>query len=250
MIRTAHRATALAAAALIVLPAALTAQDLSLDEVLARLYESAGGPDEWEQVRSMRMSGRMIVGQDVEAPFTMISKRPNKTRVEFTVQGMTGIQAFDGETAWMVMPFTGDSDPQRMPDAQAEAMRADADFDGLLVNWERQGHTIELAGRDQIDDRDVYTLDVTLSNGEARRVHIDAESFVPTRITGSRTAQGMELEFETVLDDYRPVGDLLIAHSVETRVIGAPGSEAMLIDSIELNIDVPDSVFEMPPPGM
>ncbi|MFW6078908.1 MAG: hypothetical protein ACODAE_04765 [Gemmatimonadota bacterium] len=250
MIRTVHRATALATAALTILPAALTAQDLSLEEVLERHYESAGGPDEWEEVRSMRMSGRMIVGQDLEAPFTMLSKRPNKTRVEFTAQGMTGIQAFDGETAWMVMPFTGNSDPQRMPDAQAEAMRADADFDGLLVNWEQQGHTIELAGRDQIDDRDVYTLDVTLSNGEARRVHIDAESFMPIKITGSRTAQGMELEFETELGDYRPVGDLLIAHSVETRVVGAPGSEAMLIDSIELNVDVPDSVFEMPPPGM
>ena len=35
------------------------------------------------------------------------------------MQGMTGIQAYDGETAWGVMPFMGKSDPEEMAEDQA-----------------------------------------------------------------------------------------------------------------------------------
>ena len=40
--------------------------------------------------------------------------RPNKMRMEFTIQGMTGVQAYDGKTGWMVMPFMGKKDPEPM----------------------------------------------------------------------------------------------------------------------------------------
>jgi opacity protein-like surface antigen len=92
------------AGAVLASPAA--AQDLN--EVLNNYYEAIGGLDAWKQVNSMKMTGSLMMGgMGVEAPFTVTTKRPKKVRVEFTFQGMTGIQGYDGETAWQVMPFMG-----------------------------------------------------------------------------------------------------------------------------------------------
>ena len=45
------------------------------------------------------------MGPGMEVPFSMVFKRPLQMRLEFTMQGMTAIQAYDGETAWSVMPM-------------------------------------------------------------------------------------------------------------------------------------------------
>ena len=37
----------------------------------------------------------------------MIQKRPDMARLEFTVQGLTAVQAYDGKDAWQIMPFHG-----------------------------------------------------------------------------------------------------------------------------------------------
>ena len=95
------------------------AADMTLDEVLAANFEALGGEDKLRAVDSVRMSGtRNMAG--TEAPFTIKMKRPGKIRMEFTMQGMTGVQAYDGETAWMVMPFMGRTDPEEIPADQAK----------------------------------------------------------------------------------------------------------------------------------
>jgi outer membrane lipoprotein-sorting protein len=96
--------------ALVAQPAA--AQDLDINDILARYYEAVGGLDAWKSVESMKVTGKMSMRRGMEVPFTRLVKRPNKIRMEFTMQGMTGIRASDGETAWMLMPFRGESEPQ------------------------------------------------------------------------------------------------------------------------------------------
>ena len=46
---------------------------------------------------------------------------------------MTVIQAFDGETAWMIMPFMGSTEPQQMPEVQAEQELIEAIHNELPV---------------------------------------------------------------------------------------------------------------------
>ena len=79
----------------------------------------------------------------------MLAKRPNKSRTEFTVQGMTGMQAYDGKNAWMVMPFMGKKDPEAMPAEGTKLVAEESDFDGPLVDWKEKGHKVELVGKEQ-----------------------------------------------------------------------------------------------------
>ena len=75
-------------------PAALAApaSAQTVDELIAKANEARGGLARIKAVQSVRMTGRMTA-PGVEAPITLEMKRPRNTRMEFTVQGQTGVQA-------------------------------------------------------------------------------------------------------------------------------------------------------------
>ena len=218
----------------------------SLDEVLAKYAEARGGIDKIKAVKSVRMTGTMTVGPGLEAPITMEMKRPKNMRLEFTLQGMTGVQAYDGETAWAIMPFMGKKDPEALPEEQAKMAEEQADFDGVLIDSEAKGHKVELVGKEPVEGTDAYKLKVTLKNGEVRYVYLDAEYFLEIKTEGSRTVRGSQVDFEATIGDYKEVDGLMFAHSIETGAKGAPQRQKITFSAIELNPDIDDSRFKMP----
>jgi outer membrane lipoprotein-sorting protein len=218
-----------------------------LDEVLDNYYEAVGGVDAWKSVQTMTATGTMMMaGMGIEAPFVVTSKRPNKVRLEFTFQGMTGVQAYDGETAWMLMPFMGNPDPEVMPDDMAKDVIDQADLDGSLIGYKEDGHQVELLGQEDTEGTSAYKLKVTKKNGDIEIYYLDSEYYIPIKLTGSREQQGRVIEFETILSDYKEVGGLMMPHSIEAKPKGAPSGQVITIESVELNADVDDSTFAMP----
>ncbi len=246
MKRTATLA-ALAALAMLMGVGGVTAQDATLDEVLQCHYEIIGGVDAWKNLETMKAEGIMVIGGGMEAPFTMYSKRPRMQRIEFTVQGMTGIQAFDGETGWMLMPFMGQTEPEQMPEDQVRAMREDSDMDGPLVGYEEEGNELELLGTEDVEGTPAHELKVTLPSGEERLYFLETEYCLPIKIEGSRERGDQTIEFETILGDYKEVDGLVMAHSIESRVKGMPqGGQTITITDVEVNVPIADSLFVMP----
>lgn len=223
----------------------VAAQDL--DEVLNNYYEAIGGIEAWKALETMQMTGTIVMGgMGVEAPFTVTVKRPNKARIEFTFQGMTGVQAFDGETAWMLMPFMGRTEPEVMPDDMAKDVKERADIDGTLVGWQESGHQVELLGKEETAGTEAYKLKVTKKNGDVEYQFLDAEYFITIKVEGTVQVQGRTVEFETILSDYKDVGGLMFPHAIEARQKGAPSGQAFTFELVELNVDADDSIFVMP----
>jgi len=231
------------AGALLATPVA--AQDL--DEVLDNYYEAVGGIDAWKSVESMRATGSMVMaGMGIEAPFVVTTKRPNMVRLEFTFQGMTGVQAYDGETAWMLMPFMGRTDPEVMPIDMAKDVIDQADLDGALIGWQESGHQVELLGKEETAGTEAYKIKVTKKNGDVEYYFLDSEYYVPIKVEGSSMQQGRMVEFETILSDYKEVGGLMIPHSVEARPKGAPSGQVITLEQVEIDVDIDESTFVMP----
>ena len=84
----------------------------TLDQVLADYVEAKGGEDAIKGIKTMKISGKMSMGA-MEFPFELTAKRPNKVYTAFEAQGMKGVQAYDGETGWAIMPFMGKPDPEK-----------------------------------------------------------------------------------------------------------------------------------------
>lgn len=217
----------------------------SLDEVLEKHYEAIGGLDAWQGIQSMKLSGTMVLmGGAMQAPITILQKRPAKARVEFTVQGMQGVQAYDGETAWIQMPFMGSPDPEAAPDDMVQQMKEQADLDGPLIGWEEDGHTVELVGKEDVEGTETFKLKVTLDTGEVSDVFLDAEYFLPIKVESTRMVQGAETMITTSLGDYKEVAGLIVPFSIEVST--AMGPQSISFDTIEVNVDMDDELFSMP----
>lgn len=217
----------------------------SLDDVLKKHYEAIGGLDAWQGVQSMKATGTMVMmGGAMEAPITIMQKRPAKSRVEFTFQGMQGVQAYDGETAWVQLPFMGSPDPEPAPADMLSQMREQADLDGPLVGWQEEGHTLELVGKEDIEGTETYKLKVTLGSGEVSYYYLDSESYLPIKVTAVRSMQGVESEITTVLGAYKEVQGLVVPFSVE--VSSPMGPQVISFDTIEVNGSLDDAIFAMP----
>ena len=219
------------------------------DEIIAKHEAAMGGKDKIKAVKSERVTGKMVMGQGMEAPFTMEMARPNKMRMEFTFQGMTGVQAFDGTTGWSVMPFMGKTEPEAAPEEEAKKMQEQASMDGLLMDYKDFGRTVELVGKEDLEGTPVYKLKVTQKSGDVAYLYIDAEQYMLLKQTGKTKVRGQEIESETVFGDFKKVDGLTFPYSIEQKAAGMPGGMTMTVSNIELNPAVADSRFTMPPPS-
>ncbi len=235
-------------AALCSLPAVpLVAQNV--DEVIGKYYQAAGGLDKFKAVNAMRITGRLTLGQGMEAPFVRLTKRPKMVRLDFTLQGMTATQAYDGQTAWMFIPFMGQTAPELAPADVAKGMEEEADFDGPLVDYQPRGIQVELVGQEQVEGTNTYKLKVTMKSGEVSFYFIDADYYLPIRVESKRTMQGREFNIVSTLGDYKPEGGLLLPHSIQVSGQG-PGTQGFVIEKVEINPALKDEDFKMPPkPG-
>ncbi len=219
---------------------------LTVDEILAKNAEAKGGLDKLKALNATKFSGKLNMG-GMELPFTITAARPEKIRVEFTVQGMTGIQAFDGTVGWHVMPFMGKKEPEQMTEDMLKELKEQADFDGPFIDYAKKGSKIELVGKDKIEGTDAYKLKVTKKDGSESTVYLDAESFLEIKVEAKRKMQGQEIEGETTLGNYQEVGGLLFPFSIESKAKGAPTPMMSITwDKVDLNPAVSDDLFAMP----
>ncbi|HSO22618.1 MAG TPA: hypothetical protein VLT81_06905 [Chondromyces sp.] len=234
--------------AVLALSAPVLAQ--TVDEIVQKNLEAKGGEEAWMAVETARIAGTMRMGGSaagaVEAPFTIEFKRPDKVRVEFTMQGMTAVQAYDGSVGWSVMPFLGKTEPEEMAEDQLKQIKDQAELEGPLVNFKAKGHTVELVGEEEVDGTRAYKLKVTKANGDVDFLFLDAEYFVEFKTEAPRELLGNEVEISTVIGDYKEVDGLLFPHSMEIAYGGGPANQVLTITDVELGVDIPESRFVMP----
>jgi hypothetical protein len=221
------------------------------DEVVAKYVTARGGMEKIKAVKSVKVTGKMVMGGGaMEAPFVQMKRRPTDSRTEFTFQGMTGVQAFDGggQVAWSIMPFMGKKDPEAAPAEETKLMAEDADFDGALIDWKEKGHQIELIGKEQIEGADAFKLKLTRKNGNIDYVYIDAETGLEVKSEGKRVVRGTEVESETYMSDYKEVDGMPFAYTISAgRKGGAENQrQKIVMEKIELNVPMADSLFKLP----
>ena len=88
-----------------------TAQAQNVDDILASYFEITGGLSNWKNLKSMKMTGKMLQG-GLEFPAVMSQKYPNKFRMDIDIQGKKIIQAYDGKEGWMINPLAQITEPK------------------------------------------------------------------------------------------------------------------------------------------
>jgi hypothetical protein len=218
----------------------------TLDEIIAKNSEARGGIDNILAIKSAQATGTMTMGPGMEAPFAWEWKEPNKFRIDFTIQGQTGTQAFDGNKGWMHMPFMGKTEPELIPEEQNKDMAQQSDFHGQLVNYREKGHQVELVGNEEIEGTEVFKLKITLKDGDVLYSYLDAEHFLEIKQEGHHKRGDASVVRTTTFGDYRNVNGVVFPFSMSTTQEGMPGSQIITLKTIDVNIGVDDARFVFP----
>ena len=217
----------------------LYSQDLQ--EVLDNYFEVAG-LNKILQTNSIVANGK-AVQMGMEFPITMYQKRPMKVRMEAEIQGMKMVQAYNGETGWAIMPWTGSLEPQDMSPDQVKGMKQMADMEGDLYNWEEKGFTLTLEGEEEMEGTPAYKLKLEKSDGDIFTYFIDSDNFVILKVDAKVMIQGTPIETSSYYSNYKPVEGMIMPHSIETRM-GGEIQMSMVIDGYEINTEIADNLFE------
>jgi len=222
----------------------------NLDDIIAKHVQAVGGMEKLNAVKTQKISGKMTLGQGMEAPIVMYKKRPDEVRMEFTLQGLTGVQAYDGKTGWHIMPFQGKKDAQPMGEDEMKDIKENADFEGdELIDYKTKGNKVEYVDKEPVEGSDTYKLKVTLPDGTVLEDYLDTDSYLVVKQVSTRTIRGTEHEIDATIGDYKDEGGLMLPHSVQQAEKGSDQPpQNITLDKYEFNVPVDDAIFKMPPP--
>ncbi|MGI8788293.1 MAG: hypothetical protein ACR2HG_11085 [Pyrinomonadaceae bacterium] len=225
---------------------AFQASAQTADEIVSKYVKAIGGMEKIQAIKTLRSTGKFSGGGGFEAVVVDENKRPNKTREDFSIQGMTAISAYDGRDGWKIEPFGGKKDVESLSEEELKAMLDGADFDNPLINYKARNIKVEYAGLEPVDGTDAYKLKVTLPSGTVENYFMDTDYYVPIKIETKRTVRGTEIEAETILGDYKEVNGIYFPFSIETGAKGSPNKVTITMEKIEANVPIDDSRFMRP----
>lgn len=267
-----------------------SAPKLSANEVVDKNVAARGGLPAWRAVQSMMLTGKLGVGgnqratlsvpipralkesgdsvqglrqrpvDEMQLPFVLKLKRPEKMRLELEFKGQTAVQTFDGTHGWKLRPFLNrpDAEPYSQEEMKIASRQAGAELDGYLIDYAAKGTAINVDGTERVEGRDTYKLKLTLKGGDVIHVWVDAETFLEAKVEGQpRRLDGVYHPVEVYYRDYRPVNGLQIPFVLETRVLPVTKTatglrdtpvppEKIIIDTVAVNPKLEDSQFSKP----
>jgi len=217
----------------------------TVDEIVAKNIQARGGLEKIKSLQSLRISGRLSVGS-FRAAFVQENKRPFKVREEQIIQGMVGIDAYDGKTAWHIVPWEGRKDADLLSADDRKALLEDADIEDQLVDYKNKDHRAEYMGHDSVEGTDCYKIKLTLATGDVRYYYIDTDTFLALKVENELNVRGTVRYMETYFGDYEKVDGLFFPFAIETGAKGDSERVKMTIEKVVVNSTLADSRFSMP----
>lgn len=216
------------------------------EEIINKHIEALGGTENMQAVKSLKVSGfAKVMGIDI--PYTTYNLAPDKTYFEMAIEGFTIKQSYDGITAWSVNPFSGSSTPEVVEGAEAKGIKDRGIIFGRLTTYKNDGATLELLGKEKVDNAEAYKILYTGADGNKVTYYISTESNLVVKVQKKVVANGSEMDSETTFSDYRKTGDVMMAYAMNTKVKNSPmGSQNITIDKIEINPTFDETIFTMP----
>jgi outer membrane lipoprotein-sorting protein len=217
----------------------VSAQDLS--KILNDHYK-ASAQDKMSKITSATIKGN-ISAMGMEMGLTLYQARPGKLRLEADLAGSKVIQTYNGTTGWTYAPAMGILQPQQLGAEELKSIVKQADMDSPLWDYKAKGNKVELLGSS--DDGSAYKIKVTAAEGDQMTIFINKETSLISKMVSTQFANGMDMEIETEVKDYKNVKGIPVAHYLATKMGGQVVS-TITFESVEYDQNLDASLFEKP----
>lgn len=232
----------------------------SVDEILQRHIEAAGGAENLAAIRTLKKAGTYAYNGHEHALVSYhATERKSREEIEGLRQwgasyweGHTLLRGTDGTVAWAV-DESREEEMRSIAGSNAASIIDEADVHGALFDHEKKGHQLRLVGEGDADGTPAWVLEVTLASGAVQKWFLDQETFlvlrkevVSEKTEGDPPYAGYERPHSWFYDDYRPVAGVMTPFWV--YVEEPLFNREYIYQTIEANVALDDTLFE-PPAG-
>lgn len=222
-------------------PAASTEDLPKGEEVMDRFVKETGGVDAYKKVKSIVLSGQLILPMDMKGSMKVFVVRPAKMLSEVEIPNMGLMRSgSDGETVWSDNPMQG----PRLLEGEEKEMTLEGSRISDEANWRDRYTKVETKALADVKGKPAYKVELTDKAGKKRFAFYDKESGLLVKQMMSVQSQMGDMEMEIFVSDYKKVGDILMPHKSTTTVMG--NEMSTIFDKIEVNVDVPEDKFALP----
>ena len=229
------------------------AQDVTVDEIIDGYLENTGGKEAWGNLQGIKMTAKVNQG-GMEIPLEIVQLKDGRTYTKFSFQGNEFYQnVYDGENLWgiNIQSLKAEKSDQETTDNFKLDIN---DFPDSFLNYKDKGYTAELIGTETIEGAETYKVKLTkeprtIDGKEVEDIsfyYFDTEAFVPiaqeAEIKSGPQAGAIS---QNTSSDYDEVEGLYFPFSVTQGIKDGP-SQPLMIESIEVNPEVDESVFAFP----
>ena len=214
--------------------------------MIAKAINALGGEEALRALETEVVTGKVMV-QGMELPFKMTKMRPDLLRTESEFQGVSIVQAYDGETAWWVNPLLGATEPKPMPEDFARSTKRWVDFEGPLVDYENKRHRVEYVGEVETEHGSAYEIELSHSDGDKWRIFIDIGTYLEIKRTYPETFMGNTREVTAYFHDHSDVEGVNLHHVIDGEAIDGTRYK-MIFDVVKPNVAIDDAWFSIPEP--
>lgn len=243
---TSLRAGALALAVVLASSAA-PAVAQTANELVAQNLAARGGAAAFDAIDSVKFDGMVIFPGDFQLTYEEIRTKAGNVRVDLALQGLTVVQAWNGQSGWRINPFEGRKDAERMSDDEARSLADTGNVRGPLLSAAANGSTVTYLGREDFDGTNAYKLKVAEKDGDEFVYLLDPDSMLEIRMTETRKIRGAPQVFEYEYGDYEKVAGVYFPMSIESWSAGQGNNrQRTVIASGTANVPAPASLFAQP----
>jgi len=175
----------------IMMISSLSLMSQTVDEIIEKSIEAAGGKAVFENMKSSYMLMSMQV-MGMEMKMKMYFQEP-KVRIEQEGMGQNMVVVFDGEKGWM----KNQGMVEEIPQEQIEEMKSQSSANAASL-WhirKQEGINIEKVGKTKVDGVSAYNLKITDKEGKVSNVYLDASTYHMVKMKMSSEAGEMEMFF-------------------------------------------------------
>ena len=217
----------------------------SVDEIINQYIIARGGKEKLNSIQSVYFEGtRQMMGNEVQVKVTKVDGKLN--RVDFEFGGNSGYTIITPDKGWTYIPMRSDK-PDEIPEARLKTMQDQLDIAGPLVNYAAKGYQAALKGKDTVNGKEAYKIQLTNAAGKEITYYIDTKTnlLIQSRQMGEtdRNGGGEAKEIITDFSDYKEVSGVMFPQTIVTEGTGM-GAGSMSFDKIEVNIPVDQSLYK------
>ncbi len=224
----------------------------SVDEILNKYFVAIGGKAAADQIRSCVLKGTTTTAIGQTVPYEAETATPDKGHESFAIQDETGrcggdsrceyARVINGQQGWLK---SGGGVQELMGEQFGDQKLSFPMF--AILKLKDQYSDFRVAGREQINDAQVYVVNATRLDGKSERLYFDVETGLLRRRVGYLRTLIATIPQQTDYENYRAVDGVKLPFKITTSYVD-PGSRPIVREftEIKLNVPTPDAKFEKP----